>query len=703
MPSKKQIDAKSEAGNTQWQNNATRKTTSINGVGLWHSWTRNFKSPILAILDLLDNAFDAGFSKSDPTFKSKIHISEDKWYDDTLSYDQERVTGIIIANNSAEPICDILSILEVYKSTKSDSESIGENGVGLKQGCATISDLSFVLIRSKKQMSIGLIAKDLQHEEGAFLPSYPLNQGNVREELKRIFMVEDPEVGKSAAAYGFGDLNVAIDRLNTHIEDMCNSSIWNDEKHVFRLIMDKIIYSNVKDLSQDNMNEFDLYKRPVVGLMREIKAALPSQYIHIPKHFDVKIGLEKVYFNYWQCRLVDLSVFHVKIDPDNSIIVSDDWKDPMLGYNVRIFLGFDPIRFVDSEDPNSTETKALSLNLYSRQSGRLIRHDPDGRSALGLFAGGSTFCQGLTVIVDDFAGQLPLNPTKQDLAFSNHANGQVHEKNLYLWLNAIVGGYYKYVVDQHFKGRKGDLSKGVKKRAKSTETLFRQRCDPKFKIKSLAEAHYTSYTNAELPFRRWADKVICCQHMMTNARIEGDDSRSLVKVEQKKTRNIVVRVGNKRIERAQQEAVETEIVDKQEIITPTEDKQEIITPTEDKQDIITPTEISTSNESIRSSRKKQPTVHFTYTDLEPITSSIPALPSRRTKKNGKNWQMLAEKFEKNAKRLKTKVEKMTQEAESWKAKAKKLQAKYTESQADYMEMVIYKNEEMTRYRNSVNK
>ena len=37
MPSKKQIDAKSEAGNTQWQNNATRKTTSINEVGLWHS------------------------------------------------------------------------------------------------------------------------------------------------------------------------------------------------------------------------------------------------------------------------------------------------------------------------------------------------------------------------------------------------------------------------------------------------------------------------------------------------------------------------------------------------------------------------------------------------------------------------------------------------------------------------------------------
>jgi len=691
MPSKKQIDAKSEAGNTQWQNNATRKTTSINGVGLWHSWTRNFKSPILAILDLLDNAFDAGFSKSDPNFKSKIHISEDKWYDgyDTFPNDQERVTGIIIANNSAEPICDILSILEVYKSTKSDSASIGENGVGLKQGCATISDLSFVLIRSKKQISIGLIAKDLQHEEGAYLPSYPLNQGNVREELKRIFMVEDPEVGKSVAAYGFGNLNVAIDRLNTHIEDMCHSSIWNGEEHVFRLIMDKIIYSNVNDLSQDNMNDLDLYKKPVVGLMREIKEALPSQYIHIPKHFDVKIGLEKVYFNYWQCRLVDLSVFHVKIDPDNSFIVSDDWKDPVLGYHVRIFLGFDPIRFVDSEDPNSTEIKALSLNLYSRQSGRLIRHDPDGRSALGLFAGGSTFCQGLTVIVDDFSGQLPLNPTKQDLAFSNHANGQVHEKNLYLWLNAIVGGYYKYVVDQQFNGRKGDLSKGVKKRAKSTETLFRQRCDPKFKIKPLAEANYTSYTNAELPFRRWADKIICCQHMMTDARIEGDDSRSLIKVEQNQPKNLVVRVGNKRIERAQQEVVEIEIVDKQEIITPTEEKQEIITPTE----------ISTSNRSIRSSRKKQPTVHFTYTDLEPITSSIPALPSRRTKINGKNWQMLAEKFEKNAKRMKRKLDVMTQEAESWKAKAKRFQTQYTESQADYLEMVMHKEEEKTSLRN----
>jgi len=331
MPSRKSNDAETndEADpsvaekpltHTERQNESTRKTTFINGIGLWHSWTRNFKSPLLAVLDLLDNAFDAGFSTMHPNFKSKIHIMRDEWISPQANFTKasenpfgDCVTGMVIANNSAEPICDILSILEVYKSAKADCESIGENGVGLKQGCATISDLSFVLIRSDERMAIGVIAKGLQHDAGAYLPSYPLEAGtDIKGQLERIFTVDDPEVGQCVAKYGFGDLKIAIERLEKHIDEMCTSSEWGEEQYVFRLVMDKIRYRNVKDSAQEFRaieEDGDSYRRAVVGLMKELHVALPSQYIHIPEYFDVRIGKEKVHFNYWQCRLAELSVF----------------------------------------------------------------------------------------------------------------------------------------------------------------------------------------------------------------------------------------------------------------------------------------------------------------------------------------------------------------------------------------------------------
>jgi hypothetical protein len=67
---------------------------------------------------------------------------------------------------------------------------------------------------------------------------------------------------------------------------------------------------------------------------------------------------------------------------------------------------------------------SVSLFVYSRQSGRLIKHSVDGSSVLGLTSSGTQFCQGSTILVDDIHGKLPLNPTKQDLAFGEEANGE---------------------------------------------------------------------------------------------------------------------------------------------------------------------------------------------------------------------------------------------------------------------------------------
>lgn len=96
-----------------------------------------------------------------------------------------------------------------------------------------------------------------------------------------------------------------------------------------------------------------------------------------------------------------------------------------------MFCGFDAKAMNDKK-----EKKCASLYLHSRQCGRLINHHIDARTLMGLNAGGTVslsndstnglsishsslstssqmFCSGLRVIIDDFDGHLPLNPTKQ--------------------------------------------------------------------------------------------------------------------------------------------------------------------------------------------------------------------------------------------------------------------------------------------------
>jgi hypothetical protein len=73
----------------------------------------------------------------------------------------------------------------------------------------------------------------------------------------------------------------------------------------------------------------------------------------------------------------------------------------------RVYAGFDAQIM-----KGNSEKKCCSLYVYSRQSGRLITHHVDARTILGLSAGGTEFCSGLRVIMDDHEGFLPLNPTK---------------------------------------------------------------------------------------------------------------------------------------------------------------------------------------------------------------------------------------------------------------------------------------------------
>jgi hypothetical protein len=101
--------------------------------------------------------------------------------------------------------------------------------------------------------------------------------------------------------------------------------------------------------------------------------------------------------------------------------------------------------------------------IYSRQSGRLITDYEDARNLLGLTATGTDYSQGLTIIVDDFHGKFPLNPTKQDLAFGEETHGETHRANLYNLLSGVSKVYYHCHLGKFHKKQKGLLTEEVKR------------------------------------------------------------------------------------------------------------------------------------------------------------------------------------------------------------------------------------------------
>ena len=91
--------------------------------------------------------------------------------------------GIVLINNSSKPIKPLKDVLVVYGSTKGVGQNdkrlaIGENGVGLKHGCATLANTSFVLTRNLNVYSMGVIAKTLQTKQGVCLPSFEFTIDN---------------------------------------------------------------------------------------------------------------------------------------------------------------------------------------------------------------------------------------------------------------------------------------------------------------------------------------------------------------------------------------------------------------------------------------------------------------------------------------------------------------------------------------------
>ena len=383
--------------------------SGVDGIGMWKSWTNNYEHSRFACLDLLDNCFDATLH---PDFQGKV------------SMQYLPTNGIVIINNSAKAIKPLEETLTAYRSIKDSADKIGEYGVGLKQACATLSKTSFVLTRNYNRFDIGVIAHCLQTKTRIYLPhfSFTINsQGedevvqDIRQNIMAI-MKDNPKIMKIATSdLGFGNRNSAIDAL----VDRCNlmwSGEWEEHDHVFQLVVTDLIHTQDESLRARG----GVLKQPAVNFLEEIRELLPRHYINIPPdNFEFYIRTKKVSFVYWQHRLVEMTKFEVnvcKTQPIREMADESNWVRK--GHNLTVFCGFDALRLADKNKPST-----CSLCIYSRNSGRLIEVTDDARDILGLRSSSSSFTQGLTIIVDDTEGHLPLKPTKDGLSFSKYKNG----------------------------------------------------------------------------------------------------------------------------------------------------------------------------------------------------------------------------------------------------------------------------------------
>ncbi|EJK46900.1 hypothetical protein THAOC_34414 [Thalassiosira oceanica] len=444
-------------------------------------------------------------------------------------------TGLIIVNNSRQPVRPLARVLEVFNSSKIETAvdrdngmdhvgDIGENGVGLKQGCATMSDRSFVLVRNGEErfVELGIVAESLQSAAGCYLPAYRFYLQQDDDELSReenldaqmsklesdlMSFFSQPELAGIAACIVQYDkaptdssfsplrelrLGNGIKRLVHHFKSI---STFHGSEHVFMLILDEISYgsglnSNRGLAEKDERKKDWLTVGKAVGdAIHELKKIIPRTYLHVPKSCDFRVGRERIRFNYWPQRLVEMSSFQVEISqsvPWNAEKWSMEppWEYRDGSYGMRVYVGFDRVR-------NHTDQRACNMYVYSRQSGRLIKCDKDARGKLGMTASGTDYTYGLTVIVDDVEGKLPLNPTKQDIAFGERDHGDVHEDNLNIWAGSVTKMFYQYHLKKY--ANKHELSNKIKEFGKDQIEST---------VKAIDESKFTTYTYTPATYQK---------------------------------------------------------------------------------------------------------------------------------------------------------------------------------------------------------
>ena len=445
--------------------NTSTSSSGVDGIGLFKSWRDSYDNPKNACLDLIDNCFDATLppqqdrAKATASASAKAAVpSSSAWKGKVAMHYVPSTTlagggGFVIINNGFKHFKPLASILTAYRSEKSargDGAHIGEYGVGLKQAVATLSDCNFILTRSGYVFELGVVASKLQTKNSVVLPYFSFsvdpsiaanNTQLLDQTLKQSIadiLKSNPDILKLAVDEFTPDSNpgTALKMLLLRFQQMLDDD-WKSCDRVFQVVVCNLIHT----LSESSRTSSGIQSHPAKHFLREIRDMLPKYYINIPRQgFDFFVEDEPLQFTYWQNRLVEMTKFEVNIPKETPIQYIDDDNWVRQGYDLSIYCGFDALRVEDVKN----QAQTCQLCIYSRQSGRLIEVEADARNSLGMPSSGVDFSQGLTVIVDDSGGNLPLKPTKDGLTWSKEPRGEVHKSNLLAWVGAVGYLYWKY-------------------------------------------------------------------------------------------------------------------------------------------------------------------------------------------------------------------------------------------------------------------
>lgn len=118
-------------------------------------------------------------------------------------------------------------------------------------------------------------------------------------------------------------------------------------------------------------------------------------------------------------------------------------------------------------------------------------------------------------------GFLPLNPTKQNIAWGEEENGSVHKKNLYTWVGAYAYLYWSVHYQNFFGKSKKALSDGVTKHLPApTATGI---------VKTIDYSHFTQFSDIFWKYIRHTGNIRCGNLKRIKISIGNDTRRRFKK------------------------------------------------------------------------------------------------------------------------------------------------------------------------------
>lgn len=230
---------------------------------------------------------------------------------------------------------------------------------------------------------------------------------DLRQQVSQIFSVENKDFD-----IGFQDAvqSIGLKILAKYLNELINFHQETNASHTFQVILTDV--KNPNALLDRNELEFTYLNLPV-------------------KDVIFKVNNNQLRFAWHQKRAVNLTTALLtlpKFQHHHQVKNPENLPEAERA-NFYLYLYYDPIESKDLDGDS-----ACNIYFYSRECGRFIKKI-GAATLLGMNQSGSTYSQGMRIVVDDCNGELKLSPNKNEFSFST-AEDQILEANLYAWVRA---------------------------------------------------------------------------------------------------------------------------------------------------------------------------------------------------------------------------------------------------------------------------